>query len=106
MVDAARRIHKLKCWPEFYQDIVDGIQTFEVRINDRGFNVGDILILREFRRYGRGKKPQGYTGRQTMVEITYAFNICGLDIFRNLFNAKLEHPIVVMAIKPYTGELQ
>lgn len=40
--------HVLKTWPEFFRAIVDGKKTFEVRKNDRGFQTGDVLHLREF----------------------------------------------------------
>lgn len=40
--------HELKILPEYFQDIVSGIKTFEVRYNDRNYQVGDILILREW----------------------------------------------------------
>ena len=39
--------HKLKCESEFYQVIKTGLQNFEFRKNDRGFKVGDDLILVE-----------------------------------------------------------
>lgn len=37
--------HDLKIEPPYYQAILDGKKTFEVRYNDRGFNAGDIVIL-------------------------------------------------------------
>lgn len=40
--------HELKCWPEYYQGIVNKIKTFEIRKNDRNFQVNDQLVLREF----------------------------------------------------------
>jgi hypothetical protein len=40
--------HELKTSPEYFKAVRDGIKTFEVRKNDRGFSVGDILVLREF----------------------------------------------------------
>ena len=40
------QIHELKCWPEFFDAIEDGDKTFEVRVNDRGFQKGDFVILR------------------------------------------------------------
>ena len=33
--------HSLKCWPDYFQPILDGIKTFDLRFNDRKFNVGD-----------------------------------------------------------------
>ena len=38
-------IHELKTWPQFWPALCDGSKTFELRKNDRGFEVGDILIL-------------------------------------------------------------
>jgi Domain of unknown function (DUF3850) len=38
--------HELKCWPDHFRDICRSIKTFEVRRNDRGFEVGDVLILK------------------------------------------------------------
>jgi hypothetical protein len=40
-----RTIHTLKTWPEFFAALKAGSKTFEVRINDRDFKVGDILRL-------------------------------------------------------------
>lgn len=35
----------LKCWPEPFLAIVEGRKTHEFRRNDRGYAVGDVLIL-------------------------------------------------------------
>lgn len=40
--------HELKCRPEYFQRIVSGQKTFEVRKNDRNYQVGDTLVLKEF----------------------------------------------------------
>lgn len=42
------KIHGLKTWPSYFQAIKNGDKTFEVRKNDRGFEVGDRLVLMEF----------------------------------------------------------
>ncbi len=39
--------HELKTMTPYWQDVYDGKKTFEVRFNDRGFKVGDVLVLRE-----------------------------------------------------------
>lgn len=39
------RQHDLKCKPEYFARIATGQKTFEIRKNDRDFQVGDILIL-------------------------------------------------------------
>lgn len=40
--------HSLKIASEFYRQVVSNEKTFEVRKNDRGFKVGDILELNEY----------------------------------------------------------
>lgn len=57
-------IHDLKILPEYFIEVVRGNKTFEVRKDDRPFNVGDELMLYEVN-CGR------YTGRNIKVIITY-----------------------------------
>lgn len=40
--------HDLKSWPEFFEPCMDGSKNFEIRLNDRDYQAGDIVILREF----------------------------------------------------------
>lgn len=49
-------IHELKTWPEFFDAVKRGEKTFEVRRNDRGFQVGDTLRL------VRWQPSEGYHG--------------------------------------------
>lgn len=57
--------HDLKIWPEFFQPVVTGVKTFEVRRDDRTYAQGDTLRLREF------EPTQGYTGREVSRAVTY-----------------------------------
>ena len=41
-------VHELKTWPEYFEAIRTGAKRFEIRRDDRGFAVGDELILRLF----------------------------------------------------------
>jgi hypothetical protein len=41
-------IHHLKVWPEFYKMLDDGSKTWEVRYDDRGYAVKDILVFHEW----------------------------------------------------------
>lgn len=69
-------LHSLKCWPGYFEDIVLGRKTFDLRKNDRpgGFQVGDILRIREW------GTDRGYTGNETRQEITYLLDgFAGLE---------------------------
>lgn len=41
----SERIHELKCWPQYFDAVVSGEKTFEVRRDDRGFQTGDVVEL-------------------------------------------------------------
>ena len=41
-------IHTVKCYPEFFRALADGSKPFEVRENDRIYEVGDYLAVNEF----------------------------------------------------------
>lgn len=57
--------HELKITPEYFQDIQYRVKTFEIRYNDRNYQIGDVLLLREF------NKHSGYTGQSVSVTVTY-----------------------------------
>lgn len=40
------QFHDLKCFRESFEAIRDGTKTAEFRRDDRGFSVGDVLVLR------------------------------------------------------------
>lgn len=40
--------HNLKIWPGHYRALVTGHMTHQVRLNDRNYQVGDELLLREW----------------------------------------------------------
>lgn len=56
--------HTLKLLPEFWEAVKRGDKTFEIRKNDRGFQVGDSLIIQEW----TGKE---YTGWYMVADVTY-----------------------------------
>lgn len=43
----SRQHHRLKTETHYYQLVEAGIKTFELRINDRNFRVGDMITLYE-----------------------------------------------------------
>ncbi len=65
----AEKTHILKCESLYYPAIACGLKTFEVRKNDRGFKVNDIIILKEY-----CKIQKLYTGRSVKVVINYILN--------------------------------
>lgn len=69
-------VHELKTWPEYFGPIIDGTKTFEVRNNDRGFAVGDILRLREWNPAKDG--DDRYTGREVSVRVIYILDGRGI----------------------------
>lgn len=57
--------HILKIQPEYFQAVLDRKKTFEIRLNDRDYKVGDSIILKEF------DYNYGFTGRNLRKTISY-----------------------------------
>ena len=101
--------HELKCWPEFFQAILDGRMKFQLRRNDRAFQVGDQLLLREWDAspFHIGDKPQNktlaewedtaYTGREVLVRVDYVMPVETVD---KLMDLEIPYPAehVIMSI--------
>ena len=78
-------IHELKILPNYFEEVISGKKTFEVRKNDRDFKVGHLLALNE---YDAEKKE--YTGNSCLVYVDYILkddNYC-------------KSGYVIMSIKP------
>lgn len=83
--------HELKAWPQYFRRVWDGSKTFEVRRDDRGFGVGDVLLLREYDPELDSKNPgERWTGRELTASVTYLLRGGQLGI---------EKGYVVMSIK-------
>lgn len=39
------KVHTLKTWPGVFAEVLNGDKTFEYRLNDRDFSIGDVLFL-------------------------------------------------------------
>lgn len=78
-----KQLHELKIQPKYFDAVLNGSKTFEIRKNDRGFHVGDNIFLREWDNIK-------YSGRTIFAEITYLLD----DKFRGL-----EEGYVALSIK-------
>ncbi|GAB3313407.1 ASCH/PUA domain-containing protein [Hymenobacter humi] len=63
---AQRQTHELKTWPSCFAAASAGNKPFDVRENDRSFQVGDMLILREF-----NPETEQYTGQTLTRWVSY-----------------------------------
>jgi hypothetical protein len=75
--------HELKIWPVHFKNVMSGTKTFEIRKNDRAFQKGDAVVLKEYRpdtkdEYIHGddfidsaivKKVIGFTGNTVTFKI-------------------------------------
>ena len=57
-----------KVWLEYFQKILDGSKTFELRLADFECNPGDVLVLKEY-----NPKTNEYTGRVLEKAVTFVF---------------------------------
>lgn len=59
--------HELKIHPKYFCEVLKGNKTFEVRKNDRNFQAGDTILLREF-------DGITYSGQTLVIRIKYLLN--------------------------------
>jgi hypothetical protein len=78
-------VHRLKTSAESMIDIATGKKSFEVRLDDRGFDEGHVLLLE-----GWDNNEKKYTERTIEAEVTYI-------IYGGHFG--IEEGYVVMGIK-------
>jgi hypothetical protein len=61
--------HRLKCWPDYFRKTLNGEKLFELRYDDRGYEVDDLLLLQEY-----DPQKQSFTGREQLVCVTYVLS--------------------------------
>ena len=62
--ETGQKVHQIRLAKSYFDDVANGIKTFELRKNDRGYKKGDIL---EMMKFADGKN----TGRMVRVLVTY-----------------------------------
>lgn len=67
------RIEK-KVWPEYFEKLISGDKTFELRLADWDCNEGDILVLKEY-----DPKTKEYSGRQIEKKVNYIIKTKGAE---------------------------
>ena len=76
------KTHELKTDPHVFELSLNGLKNYEIRFDDRGFNVGDILLLKETKysdkQMKRGK-PLFFTGRTLTKKVNSIFIGYGLQ---------------------------
>lgn len=83
--------HDLKIWPQYYCRVADGSKTFEVRENDRGFQPGDTVTLKEWDPEpinATTEAPKGYTDSPSLK-------------FKIGYILVLDHKTVVFSLLPF-----
>lgn len=73
--------HFLKCDPEPFEAVWGRRKTVEVRNNDRGYAVGDILTLNKTKHSAdemRNGAPLEYTGDVLIREVTHVLSNYGM----------------------------
>lgn len=78
------RKHELKTDPEVWDAVEEGLKTFEIRKDDRGFQVGDEIELHRTEHTGAEMaegKPLIYSGYSISRHVTYILRgpIYGLE---------------------------
>lgn len=57
-------VYELKILPKYFGPVEEGIKTFEIRNDDRGYQVGDLLLLKEY-------ENAAFTGNAVLKEVVY-----------------------------------
>ncbi|MFA5290905.1 MAG: DUF3850 domain-containing protein [Candidatus Paceibacterota bacterium] len=60
-----KKIEK-KCWVGWFDQIVDGSKTYDLRLNDFEVEEGDVVLFREW-----DPKTKDYTGREVEKKVGF-----------------------------------
>ncbi len=94
-------IHCLKTWPELFQEVLEGRKRFEIRKDDRGFEVGDLLCLQEW-----NPATCEYTGREIQERVSCITRSAGpVQLLDGLVVLGLEDPQGLGDVRRELGRL-
>lgn len=99
-ITVPRQIHELKTDPDVYDAVAAGLKTFEIRKDDRGFDVGDYLKLRRTQftgeeMSGENPMPLVYTGEELTVRISHRLRGPVYGLVEGWVILSLENPTVM-----------
>ena len=85
--------HELKIWPQYYVNVANGSKTFELRNNDRAFQKGDTVVLKEWDptpdEKDPNRNPKGYTKAVPLTfEIGFVYVLDGQRVIFSLLPPK------------------
>lgn len=61
-----KQMHEIKTINPYFSDMWDGKKPFEIRLNDRDYNEGDVLWSREY-----NPTDNTYSGREMLCDVGY-----------------------------------
>lgn len=82
-------LHRVKCFDLWFAEVTTDLKPFEIRRNDRDYEVGDLIELNETR-------DAEYTGRAALYKITSVLP-------DTEFHDGIKSGFAVIGIQPVTG---
>ena len=73
-------LHELKIYPKYFQETIEGNKPFEIRKNDRHFQVGDVLLLKEWDNIREIGAVVRYVLDDTFIGLAEGYVALGLQI--------------------------
>lgn len=70
-------VHDLKCMSQYFDALKSGAKTFELRRNDRDYQVGDVLRLRK---WGGEMRHRYWDEEPLYFIVTYMLWQCGFGL--------------------------
>lgn len=95
---SSERVHELKSWAKFFVPMWLGQKLFDIRVNDRDYQLGDHLILKEYY-----PDEQKYTGRVIEARVIYITDAPENDFGYGYF---LRTDVVVMGVSILAQRVQ